>query len=47
MRNYFQNKVFSQDYRFVWLDLPRRAVAERRALAPRSALAALFPWGAF
>ncbi len=47
VKGYFQNKVFSQDYRFVWLDLPRRAVAERHAVVPPAARAALFPVGAF
>jgi ABC-type transport system substrate-binding protein len=47
VHGYFQHKVFAQEYRFVWLDLPRKPFAERHALVPAAARAALFPRGAF
>jgi ABC-type transport system substrate-binding protein len=47
VRGYFQNKVHTQDYRNVWLDLPRRSFAGRRQIAPPAMRAGIFPLGAF
>lgn len=45
VRNYHMNHVFSQDYRFVWLDLPRRRIARRLGIDGTSRLAGFFPFG--
>ncbi len=46
VRDYHPNPVWSQDYRDLWLDLPKRRLAERFVpRGPRAALAALFPFG--
>ena len=44
VKNYTPNPVYSQDYRYVWLDLPRRRIA-RRYENPAARIAALFPAG--
>jgi len=45
VRNYQPNMVWANDYRRVWLDLPRRRLALRYGLrGPHGQLAALFPW---
>ncbi len=46
VRGYVPHPVWTQDYRALWLDVPRRRLAERYGVFRRSSqLAALFPFG--